>query len=56
MLDGIVGGADPTSWVAKAYDIAGYLVATLGFQDLIAGSENSEQSEEMEEPGVMRSG
>ncbi|ESY64433.1 MULTISPECIES: hypothetical protein [Mesorhizobium] len=56
MLDGIVGGADPTSWVAKVYDEAGYLVATLGFHDLIAGSENSEQSEEMEEPGVMRSG
>ncbi|MEZ2328984.1 hypothetical protein AB6802_04610 [Mesorhizobium sp. RCC_202] len=56
MLDGIADGADPTSWVAKVYDDAGYLVASLGFQDLIAASENSEQSKETEEPGVIRSG
>jgi hypothetical protein len=27
MLDGIVDGVDPTSWVTKVYDEAGYLVA-----------------------------
>ena len=56
MLDGIADGADPTGWVAKIYDEAGYLVATLGFQDMIAASEKSEQPKETDEPGVMRSG
>ncbi|MER9655106.1 hypothetical protein NKJ26_16540 [Mesorhizobium sp. M0152] len=56
MLDGIADGADPTSWVAKVYDQAGYLIATVGFQDLIAASEGSEQYKEADEPGVIRSG
>ncbi|MER9502736.1 hypothetical protein [Mesorhizobium sp. M0587] len=35
---------------------AGYLIATLGFQDLIAASKGSEQYKEADEPGVIRSG
>ncbi|RWP86047.1 MAG: hypothetical protein EOR11_17255 [Mesorhizobium sp.] len=53
MLDGIVEGVDPTSWVTKVYDEAGYLVATLGFQDLVW---DTEELKETEEPGVLRSG
>ncbi|TPL76065.1 hypothetical protein [Mesorhizobium sp. B2-3-15] len=56
MLDGIIDGADPTSWVTKVYDEAGYLVVTLGFQDLVAAPEDSQRLREADEPGVMRSG
>lgn len=57
MLDGIVEGMDPTSWVTKIYDEAGYLVTTIGFQDLVHASPSAgEATEEAEEPGVMRSG
>lgn len=37
MLDGIVGGSDPTFWMTKIYDEAGYLVATIEFRDLVSG-------------------
>ncbi|AGB44968.1 hypothetical protein FJ872_15320 [Mesorhizobium sp. B2-5-9] len=53
---GIIDGADPTSWVTKVYDEAGYLVVTLGFQDLVAAPEDSQRLREADEPGVMRSG
>ncbi|WP_246683171.1 hypothetical protein [Mesorhizobium sp. B2-1-3A] len=43
MLDGIADGTNPTGWVAKICDEAGYLVATLGFQDMVAVSEKSQQ-------------
>ncbi|AZV17635.1 MULTISPECIES: hypothetical protein [unclassified Mesorhizobium] len=56
MLDGIVEGVDPTSWVTKVYDEAGYLVATLGFQDLVSAPKDTEELKETEEPGVLRSG
>ncbi|WP_245270276.1 DUF6894 family protein [Mesorhizobium ciceri] len=56
MLDGIVDGVDPTSWVTKVYDEAGYLVATLGFQDLVAAPKDTEEFKGTEEPGVLRSG
>ncbi|MEI9406610.1 DUF6894 family protein [Mesorhizobium argentiipisi] len=54
MLDGIAG--DPTSWTTKIYDEAGYLVATIEFQDLASGRQRPGQADEAGEPGVMRSG
>ncbi|AZO59705.1 MULTISPECIES: hypothetical protein [unclassified Mesorhizobium] len=57
MLDGIVEGVDPTSWVTRIYDEAGYLVATIGFQDLVAAPQAVGQAhEQTDEPGVIRSG
>ncbi|AZO08798.1 hypothetical protein EJ074_06510 [Mesorhizobium sp. M3A.F.Ca.ET.080.04.2.1] len=56
MLDGIVEGMDPTSWVTKIYDEAGYLVATIGFQDLVSAAPSAGQATEETEPGVIRSG
>ncbi|AZO06426.1 MULTISPECIES: hypothetical protein [unclassified Mesorhizobium] len=56
MLDGIAAGSDPTSWVTKIYDEAGYLVTTIEFQDLVSEPQRPGQADEAGEPGVMRSG
>lgn len=56
MLDGIAAGSDPTSWVTKIYDEAGYLVTTIEFQDLVSEAQRPSQADEAGEPGVMRSG
>ncbi|WP_246693046.1 MULTISPECIES: hypothetical protein [unclassified Mesorhizobium] len=56
MLDGIAAGSDPTSWVTKIYDEAGYLVTTIEFQDLVSEAQRPGETDEAGEPGVMRSG
>lgn len=59
MLDGIIEGTDPTSWVTKVYDAAGYLIATIQFSDIVAppATDPSEAEPGTPDEGtVMRSG
>ena len=51
MLDGLSEGADPTDWITRVYDEAGYLIATITFADLVSQPEPSEAAD-----GVLRSG
>ena len=57
MLDGLVSGTDPTGWLTRVYDEAGYLVATVSFHDLVGPADGpAEKADPIEVPGVMRSG
>jgi len=51
MLDGLAEGADPTGWITKVYDEAGYLIATITFADLVSRPDQAEAAD-----GVIRSG
>ena len=51
MLDGLSEGSDPTNWITRVYNEAGYLVATIAFSDLVSESGQSEAAS-----GVIRSG
>jgi hypothetical protein len=51
MLDGLSEGSDPRGWVTRVYDEAGYLIATITFEDLVSEPGQSEAAN-----GVIRSG
>ena len=64
MLDGMAEGADPTGWLTRVYDEAGYLVATVTFADITGELPEKAKAGSVVEPdgsteaaaGVIRAG